>query len=680
MKYWANIALIAIFSTGCASVSNQDTTSNVAQSTNIQPSAEPGERPITLGGTPAQGAQARAPMAWAQSHNYTAEGPFPVYLPSIPSGVYDPKNKLARGWGKDGVKRITKRISKEEANRLRREALGLTPNANIDTGAEGIRTLAPIVGTNFDSLDINDCCGGGVNVPPDPELAVGPNHIIAIVNVAFAIYDKSGTLISGPTTLSSFFAGTPGCTNTATFDPNVLYDEQADRFIIGVDGNGTEYCVAATTGSSPLGTWARYSFPTDIGGAFFDFPHAGVGVDAIFMGSNQFGGVPGFEGRVFAMDKAALYAGSPMAVATQSTGTDGTPQPMNLHGFNQGTWPSTGPHYTMTEVFNGSQHTVWSWADPFGANIFSRDGDVNLNVSTGVVAGFPIDVPQLGSAARLQGNDWRGLDTEYRNGEIWMSNTISCNPGTGTVNCIRWARIDPTGPTILDSGVYATNGHYRTFPDVAVNHCGDMAIGYTKSSTAMYPSVWMTGRESGDAPGTLQADTEVKAGEISYTAFDAAPHRWGDYTGMTIDPDGQTFWYLGEYSKNTGNPDGRWGTYIGSFSYAACGGSTAFALDNAVPGNAGVINEWSIAGATPAGLVALVYGGTGGSSDVTIPSCPKFTVAINNARLGGTNTADGAGNALVSKLVPASFAGKTALIQAIDVVSCSVSNVVVDSF
>ena len=48
-----------------------------------------------------------------------------------------------------------------------------------------------------------------------------------------------------------------------------------------------------------------------------------------------------------------------------------------------------------------------------------------------------------------------------------------------------------------------------------------------------------------------------------------APRRWGDYTEMTIDPDGETFWYLGEYSKNTGTTSGRWGTYIGS--YSVCG-------------------------------------------------------------------------------------------------------------
>ena len=109
-----------------------------------------------------------------------------------------------------------------------------------------------------------------------------------------------------------------------------------------------------------------------------------------------------------------------------------------------------------------------------------------------------------------------------------------------------------------------------------------MAVGYTKSSNSMFPSVWMTGRESGDAPGTLQSEVEIKAGEVPYDSFQRpGPHRWGDYSGMTIDPDGQIFWYLGEYSKDISNFNTTtWGNFIGSFSYPGC-------AELAPPGKAG---------------------------------------------------------------------------------------------
>ncbi len=510
----------------------------------------------------------RPGIPWVESAVYAAEGPFPIDLGRVPVGVYDPYNKVARGWGLDGEpKRITKRISPEEADRLREEALRLAPARGIlDPGAPGVE--APVDFIGFPSLDIDDCCGGGANVPPDPELAVGPDHVIAVVNVAFAIYDKTGQVLAGPITFSSFFAGTPGCSSTAVFDPNVLYDEQADRFILGVDGNGTDYCVAATTGPDPLGTWNRYGFQTNFANAFFDYPHAGVGVEAIFMGSNQFGGnLPGgFEGRVFAMDRIALYSGGTLNVATHSTGSNGTPQPMNLHGNAQGNWPSAGPHYIMTEVFDGDRHSVWSWDDPFGANRFLLRGTLDLTDATGVAAGYPIDVPQLGSNAKLQANDWRGLDNEYRNGFIYMTNTIACNPGGGTVDCLRWAKIEPSAPAVIDAGVIASDDEYRTFPDLAVNQCEDVAFGYTKSSEALYPGVYAVGIEQGN----LTAEEQLKAGEIDYSAFDRSPHRWGDYTGMTIDPDGERFWYLGEYSKDIGNPHGRWGNYVASFRFDGC--------------------------------------------------------------------------------------------------------------
>jgi hypothetical protein len=103
----------------------------------------------------------------------------------------------------------------------------------------------------------------------------------------------------------------------------------------------------------------------------------------------------------------------------------------------------------------------------------------------------------------------------------------------------------------------------------------------------MWPSIWYTGRKAGDPAGTLQAEAQLKAGEILYTAFDPSPRRWGDYTEMTIAPDGTTFWYLGEYSKNTGTTSGRWGTWIGSFSFTDCttGGPTPTATPTSVPGS-----------------------------------------------------------------------------------------------
>ena len=42
--------------------------------------------------------------------------------------------------------------------------------------------------------------------PPDSDGDVGPNHYVEAINQAFAVYDKSGNLLMGPTTYNTFFA------------------------------------------------------------------------------------------------------------------------------------------------------------------------------------------------------------------------------------------------------------------------------------------------------------------------------------------------------------------------------------------------------------------------------------------------------------------------------------------
>ena len=75
---------------------------------------------------------------------------------------------------------------------------------------------------------------------------------------------------------------------------------------------------------------------------------------------------------------------------------------------------------------------------------------------------------------------------------------------------------------------------------------------------------------------------------------------------MTIDPNGQTFWYLGQYSKNTGTSNGRWGTYIRALSYPNCdgGGGDNLSVD-----------------------VSAKAGGTAGGEDTGEHRCARLRVA-----------------------------------------------------
>ena len=142
--------------------------------------------------------------------------------------------------------------------------------------------------------------------------------------------------------------------------------------------------------------------------------------------------------------------------------------------------------------------------------------------------------------------------------------------GGDAESCIDWIQVDVSGPTpILEQqqtgGAYGSAGDFRYYPDLAVDRNNNIAIGYTKSSWNTHTEVWITGREVDDTAGALQPEALQRAGLGNYVdgaGCQGTCDRWGDYTGMTVDPDGCTFWYLGQYS------DGgyfNWGTHIGSF-------------------------------------------------------------------------------------------------------------------
>ena len=83
-----------------------------------------------------------------------------------------------------------------------------------------------------------------------------------------------------------------------------------------------------------------------------------------------------------------------------------------------------------------------------------------------------------------------------------------------------------------------------------MDRLGNIAVGYSVSSSSVYPSLRYTGRLATDTLGTMQAETELMAGSGSQGT---SLNRWGDCSAMTIDPvDDCTFWYTTEDIKTTG--------------------------------------------------------------------------------------------------------------------------------
>ncbi len=94
--------------------------------------------------------------------------------------------------------------------------------------ASGTLAATPAVSLSFEGIsNIN-----GV-LPPDPEGAVGKSHYVQVVNLSFAVYNKDGTLNSGPFNTNALWSGFGGpCEVDNDGDAIFLYDEFAERWVL----------------------------------------------------------------------------------------------------------------------------------------------------------------------------------------------------------------------------------------------------------------------------------------------------------------------------------------------------------------------------------------------------------------------------------------------------------------
>jgi hypothetical protein len=99
-----------------------------------------------------------------------------------------------------------------------------TGQINAPAGAhKGIFTP----GISFGSFGLGET---GTITPSDMALAVGPNHVMQLVNITVGVTDKFGNMFQGfPKSLNDFLGLPP---SAFTFDPRAVYDAVNDRFIV----------------------------------------------------------------------------------------------------------------------------------------------------------------------------------------------------------------------------------------------------------------------------------------------------------------------------------------------------------------------------------------------------------------------------------------------------------------
>jgi len=459
----------------------------------------------------------------------------------------------------------------------RMQSSGLPAGKAAPESSSAAEAAAALAGPAFDFAGI-----GFTNIhPPDTQGDVGPNHYIQVVNGSslgvttsfFRIWDKAGNPLVPAVTIASLW--TTGVCASGGFDPLVVYDQLADRWVITqVGGFFARQCIAVSQTPNPVsGGWFLYEIVNPVTN---DYDKLTVWPDAYYLGTQR--GYPSSGADAWAFDRANMLLGNPTTmIRFFDPGTFMLPSDLAGSALPPAGAPNVFARFVDGAQFGGADRIELfafhaDFANPPNSTFTALPSlptapfDRNL---CGLTLQSPC-VPQPNTAVRLESlTAWPLWSLQYRNFGVHetlvFNHTVDAN-GADLAG-IRWYELRKTnaGWSILQQGTHAPDAAvHRWMGSAALDGAGNLALGYSVSNaTTVFPGIRRSGRLATDPLGTLpQAEVTITPGAGSQTAS----NRWGDYSAMTVDPvDDRTFWYTTEYLPANGN----WETRIASFSLPA---------------------------------------------------------------------------------------------------------------
>jgi hypothetical protein len=376
---------------------------------------------------------------------------------------------------------------------------------------------------------------GGM-IPPDPMIAAGPVNVMALVNGRYAVYDKSGKLLSSMQPFE-FFTG-QFIDNTFFWDGRILFDQNTQRFVIvsaagDQRSHGSAY-LAVSASSDATGRWNVFQLLSSTQ-YWIDYPGLGVTSNAVFIPlfRNPF---PATGGSSFC---PLLVIGMPELLAGNSN--------LNITQFDQAVplcSGSAGPVLNLTSSTTG--YLLAQVAGNANGNMLTlitldTAAKPTLSSTTFPVPHYdvPDAPPQPGTTVKIvmPGSDI--YSAVFRNSSIWTVQSVK--PTDGNSSGVRWYEIDPKAKTVRQSGTITGAGSAYVGAITALPN-DDVYLVYTTSSDRQFASAGYAYRSASDPPGTMTTTGIYQAGSGTYSI-----QRWGDFAAISADPDGQNAWGIAEY-------------------------------------------------------------------------------------------------------------------------------------
>lgn len=403
------------------------------------------------------------------------------------------------------------------------------------------------------------------SIPPDPIIAVGPNHVVACVNSRFSIWDKNGNLLKS---IDADQWCTPVLANPGAFDPQIIYDHFEGRWFMlwdNVNNNAQTayFLIFVSDDNDPLGVWYGYKLDARTNGnsitsTWGDYPQVGFDDKAIYINSRQFYFTGGkLYDKIRILIKSELYAanGGPLSWK-------------DLWGI---TIPGTSSFADVVHPsiqYGTSNEHYFIWAARSGGNFYGFY--VLSNVLTNptltgrqIATQFYGQTPnanQLGGGSLLIETNGSHVKTApvYRDGFLYFTHSIR-NTNFPSYASIRYVKLNVATNSIVENYELGADRYWYFYPTVAVDPEGNVAITASRSGLDEYIGSFFVTRKANDPPG-LSGARLISPGLGNYVKdFGSGRNRWGDYLGIYSDPaDEYNFWLFPQHAAATNT----WGTTV----------------------------------------------------------------------------------------------------------------------
>ncbi|MCH7771195.1 MAG: hypothetical protein IIA49_09290, partial [Bacteroidetes bacterium] len=423
------------------------------------------------------------------------------------------------------------------------------------------------IGTSFELNSFHSHTMANL-IPPDPHVAVGPNHVITMVNSRFHIYDKEGNLLKNIDATAWTRQVFPV---QIAFDPQIIYDHYENRWFMLWDDQDDasqtgNFLIAYSDDSDPLGTWYMYALdatlnggtPTDTWG---DYPQIGYDDQAIYIMSRQFSfsGLGLLYNKIRILNKSELYASN----AGPLTWID-------LWDISQPSDSNIKPdviHPTIS-YDSGLNTAFFVWSNFGGANFYILYV-IEDPITNPVLIGIELPVPtytQAPLANQLGGGD-PGIETGgsrirnapiLRDGKIYAVHAIGNSQFSG-YGSLKYFVVDINTGAVVEQVEQGAEGFFYFYPAIAVDQDNNIVITYSRSADTEYTGSYYSTKLGTDPPGLSKSKVMIEGKDNYVVTFGGTRNRWGDYLGAALDPVNQyNIWLHSEYvaAKNT------WGTWL----------------------------------------------------------------------------------------------------------------------